>query len=135
MTVKLFLKLTCKLREPDKWYAYQMIRPRVVCKDGWSASIQHSELHYCSPRKSFILDGYETVELGYPSKSEPELEEYAENPRNQETTVFNSVPIELVERIIERHGGIIDVEDLTGEYFKDIRNSYVLNYVEIERGI
>jgi hypothetical protein len=87
------------------------VRPRVVCADGYSVSIQASENHYCSPRVTFYplrcWNHYDEVELGYPNMVEEELLEYAdgEDPLD---SVYGFVPVTLVDKILEKHGGIVN---------------------------
>jgi hypothetical protein len=38
---------------------------------------------------------------------EPELMEYAEDPVDPTGTVYGWVPVELVNKLIDKHGGII----------------------------
>lgn len=110
-TVNEYLKRTLKtvnIKGTD--YTYQNNRPHVECADGFKVSIQASRNHYCSPR----VDGdiiYDEVELGYPNTEEPELLEYAEDPDRLKSTVYGYVPVELVNKIIEKHGGIVDKKD------------------------
>lgn len=80
--------------------------PAVVCKDGFSLSIQASKTHYCSPRDS--SGPYWQVEVGYPAKNgEPyrlvSLMEWAEDKHCK--GVFGYVPVEKVEAIVNKHGG------------------------------
>lgn len=95
-------------RDMDKMY---FTRPRVVCKDGFSISIQASYVNYCIPRLTFSGD-YEAVELGYPSKKEPLIADYAEDPDNLTSTVYGTVPVKLVDKVLKKHGGIIDEQEL-----------------------
>lgn len=95
-------------RDIDKMY---FTRPRVVCKDGFSISIQASYANYCIPRLTFSGD-YEAVELGYPSKEEALINDYAEDPDNLTSTVYGTVPVELIDKVLEKHGGIIDDQEL-----------------------
>lgn len=105
MTIKEFLATTIKSHK----YLFsdeiiQENRPRLYCNDGFSISVQASKYHYCKPR----LDGsqdYEAVELGYPSNEDELINDYAEDDDYTET-VYGYVPIEVVERLIEKHGGI-----------------------------
>lgn len=53
------------------------IRPMAVCQNGFMVSIQASSIHYCSPRNN-TAEEYETVELGYPTKVEGLIIQYAE---------------------------------------------------------
>lgn len=82
------------------------LRPtrRLFCKDGFSISVQASEFTYCSPRKDKAWP-YSEVELGFPSEEDPLIESFAEDPDTIET-VFPFVPIEIVNSLIEKHGGI-----------------------------
>lgn len=108
MTVKEYLKKTIHKAEGVN---YQTIRPRVNCKDGYSISIQASHCHYCNPREDF-LEEYDSVELGYPNQYDELIDEYAEDFDDDgkacTNTVFGFVPMEIVEKLIEKHGGIID---------------------------
>lgn len=105
MTVKEFLATTIKSHK----YLFsdeiiQENRPRLYCNDGYSISVQASSFHYCRPQ----LDGvqnYESVELGFPSKEDELINDYAEGD-DYTKTVYGYVPIEVVERLIEKHGGI-----------------------------
>ena len=105
MTIKEFLTTTIKSHK----YLFsdgtvQEIRPRLVCNDGFSISVQASKFHYCSPRLDGAQD-YEKVELGYPSNEDELINDYAEDD-NYTRTVYRYVPIEVVEKLIEKHGGI-----------------------------
>ena len=114
---------------------YQMKRPRVFCKDGYSVSIQASEYHYCEPEYSqippknngrwLIYNGnyifgenretffapnyipYQTVELGYPSEADELINEFGEGD-DYTNTVYAYVPVEVVEQLIEKHGGFLE---------------------------
>ena len=46
------------------------LRPRIICNNGESVSIQASSGHYCSPREDGLNHYYE-VEAGYPSSIPP----------------------------------------------------------------
>lgn len=84
-------------------------RPRVVCKDGFTISIQASDYHYCTPRETFRpRDGktYSSVELGFPSMEDDLITYYAEDDDDYTKTVYGWVPISIVEQLIEKHGGI-----------------------------
>lgn len=101
----LFLKMTM----PDyNNKAILQIRPAVVCEDGFAVSIQASAAHYCTPRVNGA-PRYETVELGFPSESDPLIFEYAEDPKYPTRTVYAQVPVEVVDTLIEKHGGVVDV--------------------------
>jgi len=80
--------------------------PRVVCADGFTMSVQASEMHFCRPKNS--VGPWVSVEVGYPNRIEPLLFEYAESPGAWVRTVYPYVPIDLVAAVIELHGGFID---------------------------
>lgn len=115
---------------------YQMKRPRVFCKDGYSVSIQASEYHYCEPNYSqippkkngrwLIYSGtwflpeeffspdyipYKAVELDYPSEGDELINEFAVGDyyTNYTNIVYAHVPVEVVEQLIEKHGGFLEV--------------------------
>ena len=90
MTVKQYLN---RFREMS-------VKPRVICEDGYVVSIQNSEHHHCTKN---------SVELGFPSELSKELEPYAEEKDTTET-VFNNVPLTIIEKVIEKHGGIKNVK-------------------------
>lgn len=81
-----------------------IIRPELICNDGFRVSIQASKGHYCDPRE--FSKEYKAFELGFPSMRSDLLTQYAENPDNQLQSVFGYVPFEIVELLIKEHGGI-----------------------------
>lgn len=76
---------------------------KVRCKDGFEISVQASIWHYCIPRAT-LKDGnkYKKLELGYANIREELLEEYRED------TVYPYVPVEVVNKVMEKHGGIVE---------------------------
>ena len=78
---------------------------KVICKDGFSMSVQANSTAYCSPRVDNAR--YHEVEVGYPSAEEELLLEYAENPNRPTKTVYGYVPTTLVYLIIVKHGGMV----------------------------
>ncbi len=95
----------------------------IICEDGFTMSIQASANHYCQPRQNFFevekesgSNEFETVidyniythfEIGFPSEGEPLLIEYAEDISDLTGTVYGYVPKELIEKVIEKHGGAV----------------------------
>jgi len=85
--------------------------PYVICEDGFEMSVQASESHYSTPKA--FSDEYTEVEIGYPSEPESLIAEYAEDwevegdddPRLCQT-VYGYVPVDIVNLVIEKHGGI-----------------------------
>lgn len=86
---------------------YEHVRPHVICKDGFTISVQASKSHYCTPR----IDGavkYETVELGFPNIEDSLIIDYAEENERPTDTVYGYVPVHIVNELVEKHGGIIN---------------------------
>lgn len=83
------------------------VRPQIICKDGFKMSVQGSKGHYCRPR--IMSDLYSHMEIGFPSVKEDALMKYAESPEAPTGTVYGYVPVETIEFVIEKRGGI-DVE-------------------------
>jgi hypothetical protein len=81
------------------------VLPRIVCADGFSMSVQGNYGAYCAPRDSYE-SGYYEVEVGFPSERVPELMEYAEDASKPTDTVYGYVPVMVVERIVDAHGGV-----------------------------
>ena len=83
-----------------------IIRCGVECVDGFKMSVQASEYHYCEPRETIGGEYYTAVEIGFPSQEEPLLMPYAESPEEPTQTVYGWVPVETVNEVIKKHGGI-----------------------------
>lgn len=118
MTVNEYLKSTFKInnaiyndsypfRDRSEWIPN--VRPRIVCEDGFSFSAQANCCTYCSPRTTLWPenwgDGYSEVELGFPSSEDELINDYAED-NDYTNTVYGYVPVEIVDKLIEKHGGI-----------------------------
>jgi hypothetical protein len=91
---------------PSK-HKYSKIRPRIICKDGFSLSVQAGWGIYSEPR--VYTQFYQKVEVGYPSQEVKELLPYADmpdEPKNPTRIVYAYVPVSLVDSVIEQHGGI-----------------------------
>lgn len=81
------------------------IRRRIICKDGFSISVQGGTTgHYCHPRECCNI--YQEVECGYPSAVEKTLMPYQDGTGNPLESVYGYVPIEIIDEIIKKHGGI-----------------------------
>lgn len=92
-----------KRRKSGKGYSFLDHVPRIECKDGFTMSVQASRTHYCSPR---LDEGFwSSVEVGYPSEREELLMPYVENAAEPTETVYGYVPICVVAKVIDKHGG------------------------------
>ena len=82
---------------------------RILCKDGFSMSVQGHDGAYCSPRQD-NAEAYTEVEIGYPNMYEPLLMQWAEDETRPCDTVYGYVPRQIVSLVIAKHGGMIDGE-------------------------
>ena len=82
---------------------------KVVCKDGFSMSVQANSTSYCNPRIN-KAERYKEVEIGYPNRPEDLLLEYAEDDTQPTETVYAYVPAPLVTLVIAKHGGMVSGE-------------------------
>ena len=75
----------------------------IYCNNGFSMSVQANDGAYCSPRNN---EGpYNAVEVGMPTRVEPLLMEWAEDPGDPTGTVYGWVPSEVIWQVIEKNGG------------------------------
>lgn len=81
------------------------VRKPITCADGFRFSVQASSGHYCTPRDD--IGPWIEFEVGYPSEREETLMPFAEDGDNPTETVYGWVPAEVIEAIIEKHGGIV----------------------------
>lgn len=84
------------------------IVPRIECRDGFSLSVQTNQGTYCSPRVNY--GPWYAVEVGFPSATPELIMDYAEDAERPTETVYGYVPIELVEQLIDAHGGSDQLE-------------------------
>lgn len=80
------------------------VRPRVWCRDGFNISIQGGEGSYSTPRKN--VKEFMAMECGYPNRVEELILEFADDPANPTETIYGWVPIEIIQQVIDKHGGI-----------------------------
>jgi hypothetical protein len=91
---------------PVQWYP----APQIMCRDGFTVSVQAGEYSYCQPRNN---DGpYTHLELGFPNMPDELIQVYAEDPDQPTDTVYPQVPLEVVLALIVKHGGLVEVIDL-----------------------
>jgi hypothetical protein len=91
---------------PEGEKAYRSSFPlakRIVCSDGFNLSVQATHGAYCTPRQN--IGPWWEVEVGFPSAKPDLIMEYAEDSDRPTDTVYGYVPIELVQQLIEQHGG------------------------------
>ena len=82
---------------------------KVICKDGFTMSVQAGEGQYCHPREAGA-ERYTEVEIGFPNEPEDLLLEFAEDGTRPTDTVYPYVPASLVTLVIAKHGGMVSGE-------------------------
>lgn len=83
-------------------------RPHIICRDGFRFSVQASNGVYCTPRKNLPDGEYSACEVGMPSDVEDLLMPYAEDRTNPKKTIYGFVPVDIIDQIIQKHGGFFD---------------------------
>ena len=112
--IKEWLKETFQVKRYGE-YEIASIRHKITCNDGFSMSVQASDGHYCNPRRNLPDGDYSTAEIGFPSAVEELISEYAEDSSDLTETVYGYVPIEVVDAVIQKHGGISTGKETWGE--------------------
>ncbi len=80
-------------------------RPKIVCMDGFKMSVQGSEMTYSIPKK--VGTEFTAMEIGFPSQQEDLIMEFIDSDTQPPTrSVYGYIPIDLIEKVIEKHGGI-----------------------------
>lgn len=108
-----FTEVMDENRQDTNLGARGMIRgnvSRLILADGGVMSVQASEYHYCSPRTNLdSYAGYNSFEIGFPSKHYPELDQYQDVDGDPTNSVYGCVPKEVIEELINRAGGVSGV--------------------------
>ena len=88
-------------------YDVSKIFPPMVCADGFKMSVQGHCGAYSHPRDDFAKH-YTAVEVGYPSERVEDLMPYIDGEGSNPTeTVYGYVPVEVIEKIVAAHGGLV----------------------------
>ena len=103
MTIQQFLNKTYSVNKNCP--QHQNVRPIIICNDGFRMSVQAGYGIYSSPIFNGALH-YTSVEIGFPSNGDRLIAEYAECPQDLTETIYPYVPSEIVDELIEKHGGI-----------------------------
>lgn len=84
---------------------FDWLSKEIEMMDDFTLSIQASSMHYCSPRAG---EGPWThFECGFPSEKEELIMEYIEEDEDKPTdTIYPHVPENVIQKIIEKHGGL-----------------------------
>lgn len=86
----------------------QAVRPHIYCEDGFEMSVQAGDGLYSAPRENLESGEYTACEVGFPNRKEELLMPYAEDLKTPTESVYGYVPVEVIEQIIEKHGGWFD---------------------------
>lgn len=86
-------------------------RPRVICRDGFSFGVETGEGSYTEPAvQIYKYMDYRSIEITKPSVEDETLEGFAEEYLHLSGPITECeipyVPVELIEEMIEKHGGI-----------------------------
>ena len=116
--IKNNLKITTLSEDPLMKHMMTSSRlPHIVCEDGFTMSVQVGYSLYSEPKK--VAKRYSKVEIGYPSDHEPLIEKWAEftpfeddEEPDYTDTVYPYVPVEVVDKVLKKHGGIDLIETL-----------------------
>ena len=83
------------------YFQYQRISPQ---------NLQQDHLWYCCIPNEDLSDGnYSKVELNYLSEEVEEFLPFAEDDEAPLATVYGYVPVETVDAVLAKHGGIVNV--------------------------
>ena len=94
-------------------------RDRIVCVDNFSFSVQGGVGMHSDPREQ--SDKYLTMEIGFPSEPQPEL--------GGGDNVFGYIDVEIIQQIINRHGGI----DVEKSGILKLNNKNSIKYIRSEK--
>ena len=103
-TVRRFLAITAHPGSDG----FQKSRPHILCADGFKLSVQAGDQFYSIPRKDLEDCDYTHVEVGPLGEYEEMFFPYAEDPRKPKSSVNARVPVELVDALIQKHGGFFE---------------------------
>ncbi len=119
ITINEYLLFHKKVEVWSEGYTYRHNVPHVVCADGFRMSVQASGRHYCETDEwtrdeerqlwftnKDTVNSFTHVEIGKISTPEPDLDPFIEE-RGAEHEVYLDVPVEIVDAIIAKHGGIV----------------------------
>jgi hypothetical protein len=82
---------------------HSILFDNLLLKDRTSLSVQASAFHYCEP-KEYLADGaYESVEVYVGNEQDAVLNNYCDDNK-----IAKYVPVEIMEKVVEYHGGICD---------------------------
>ena len=86
-----------------------VLSPHIFCEDGFEMSVQAGSGLYSAPRENLESGEYTACEVSFPNRKEELLMPYAEeDPETPTDSVYAYVPVEVIEQIIEKHGGWFD---------------------------
>lgn len=103
MNISQFNEKTYDNTSESAAYGHQM-KPGIICNDGFKMSVQGSSGHYCTPRS--LEKDYYSMEIGFPSEKEDLIMQWADNPSDPTDSVYGWVPVDVIDQVITKHGGI-----------------------------
>lgn len=129
-SLKLFFRLITTLLFNSKTNLdYQELfffTPQIICYDGFKISLQMHNGSYCRSENGYRHLGYdwEMVEFGFPSEDDILLHEHIEmwdeSPDFSAVGTVGSIPLNVVQELIDKHGGVNWLITLSIENLKRI---------------
>lgn len=104
----------CEMWETELEYISVMYK-HIECKDWYKISVQANYGAYCNPRITFFRKHtfiYNEMELWFPNREDELINEYAES-NDYTQTVYPYVPVEIIEKLLEKHWWIKEQNDAT----------------------
>ena len=109
MTFKDWLIYACKHRTPD----FRKLMPELRLGDGLELSVQAGVVYGCEPRETLNTGEYKSVEVYSHGEFVRELDEYI-----CDRFLYSYVPVEVMEDLVNNHGGILLIEADDGISYK-----------------
>lgn len=97
----------------ELWIESCHIFPRVICNDGFSFSAQAHCNYPCEPREELAY--WEIMDFYFPSEEEPLLNKYLSAFNGPLKDTYRCVPMQVIADVINKHGGMKNIEDFRGE--------------------
>jgi hypothetical protein len=99
--------------------------PRIFAKDGFNVSLQVNKGTYCESTAGYrkLSPTFISVEFGFPSEDEELMHKYSEMFDHNEDENFSvvgtigNIPIEVMEEVFKKHGGIDWDKTVSEEWF------------------
>lgn len=139
MNLTLYFRLIVSiLFQPRSWKSFNnepmsydntfFFCPKVVAKDGFAVSLQIHNGSYCQSENGYRTFGltWKEVEFGFPTMNAELMFQYSEMWSDAEdkdtfdvTNTVGKIPIEVIEEVFTKHGGIDWEQTLSEDKMKE----------------